>query len=269
MLARLLTLPPPIGTQTDSGPRAAREDETMARLAVSDEGCAAFPGLRIAAVVVTDFDGRSPWPELEARLAGLEASAAGAGDLLAGGADDPHIAAWHAAYRKFGTNPRRQRPSAEALRRRLARSGALPRINPAVDCYNLVSASSGVPAGAFDLGRVSGDIVIRFADGSEEFTPLGEPGAVEHPNPGEVIYTDDAGVLTRHWNHRDAERTKVTADSTQIVFLLETVDDAAFGATLDGAAELLASLLRDRARSVVTHQVTAGDATLPTLKPAR
>ena len=84
--------------------------------------------------------------------------------------------------------------------------------------------------------------MVRFADGSESFTPLGEPGTIEHPHPGEVIYTDAAGVLTRHWNHRDADRTKVTADSEQIVFLLETVDAGAFGETLHAAMKSLAGL---------------------------
>lgn len=237
----------------------------MTRLEVAREVGQAFPGLQITAVVASGFDGRRPWPELEAQLAALEAGASGrpAGDP----ADDPHIAAWQAAYRTFGTNPRRARPSAEALRRRLSRSGKLPRINPAVDCYNLVSATYGVPAGAFDLGRVRGDIVVRFADGSESFTPLGEPDIVEHPRPGEVIYADAGGVLTRHWNHRDADRTKVTAGSEQIVFLLETVDAGAFGEPLHTAMKSLARLVSDRSRSVIVHQITATDPVIGALVP--
>lgn len=254
----------------------------MTRLTVSGQVCTAFPGLRISAVAVSGFHSGSSWAEpagrenpnelndldnLDARFTALQARA---GELPADGAgDDPHLAAWRAAYRAFGTNPRRQRPSAEALLRRLARTGQLPRINPAVDCYNLVSASFAVPAGAFDLGQVSGDIMVRFADGSETFTPLGEPGTTENPHPGEVIYTDGAGVLTRHWNHRDADRTKVTAGSERIVFLLETVDDAAFGTRLDDARKLLTTLLWARADSVIVHELTASDPTVPDLLPAR
>jgi DNA/RNA-binding domain of Phe-tRNA-synthetase-like protein len=235
----------------------------MTRLVVADEVVQAFGGLRITAIVAAGFDGRGPWPELDERFAALEAAGA---PVPAG--DDPHIAAWHAAYRAFGTNPRRQRPSAEALLRRLARDGRLPRINPAVDCYNLVSASCRVPAGAFDLGHVAGDIVIRRADGSEAFTPLGEPGTTENPHPGEVVYTDDAGVLTRHWNHRDADRTKVTEASQQILFLLETVDAAAFGATLDAAADSLTGLLASRCRSLAGYQVTPASPATPDLDAA-
>jgi DNA/RNA-binding domain of Phe-tRNA-synthetase-like protein len=50
--------------------------------------------------------------------------------------------------------------------RRLAKKGALPRINPAVDSYNAVSVRHGLPAAAFDLDHVTGEVVIRPADGT-------------------------------------------------------------------------------------------------------
>jgi len=228
--------------------------EAMTHLSVADAVCTAFPHLRIDAIVAEGFSGREPWPEVAERLGRLEADAA-AGQVMPA-QDDPHIASWRAAYRAFGTNPKRERPSVEALRRRLARSARLPRINAAVDCYNLVSVTTGVPAGAFDLRQVKGDITIGLAVGSEEFTPLGEPHTTEHPRPGEVIYADAEGVLTRHWNHRDAERTKVTGDSEDIVFLLETVDAPAFGAALDAATASLTALLLSRARSVNVRRLT-------------
>jgi DNA/RNA-binding domain of Phe-tRNA-synthetase-like protein len=236
----------------------------MTRLIVADEVCAAFPDLRIDVLVADGFSGNAPWPEVEVRLAALESSAA-AGAPARDGEDDPHIAAWYSAYRAFGTNPRRERPSVDALRRRLARSGRLPRINPAVDCYNLVSVSFGVPAGAFDLSAAEGDITVRFADGSEPFTPLGEPGKLEYPHLGEVIYTDAIGVLTRHWNHRDADRTKVTADSDRIAFILETVAATPFGTDLDAAANSLSALLVDRSDSLEIHRITAADPAAPLL----
>jgi DNA/RNA-binding domain of Phe-tRNA-synthetase-like protein len=227
----------------------------MTELRVSGALGQAFPGLRIAAVVARGFDGHEPWPEVDAELAALE-KAVGNGDTRPAGDGDPHIAAWYAAYRAFGTNPKRERPSVDALRRRLARTARLPRINAAVDCYNLVSVSHGVPAGAFDLDAVHGDIVVGFAAGHEEFTPLGEPGTIEHPRPGEVIYTDQTSVLTRHWNHRDAERTKVTPRSGDIVFVLETTESGAFGPAVDAAAADLAARAATRSRQVSTQWLT-------------
>ncbi|MER5616209.1 phenylalanine--tRNA ligase beta subunit-related protein [Streptomyces sp. NPDC002215] len=202
----------------------------------------AFPDTLIALVTATGLRGREPWPDTAAALEGLER---GLADGVWQPADeaDPRIEAWHTAYRSFGTNPRRVRPSVDALGRRFAKRGALPRINPAVDSYNAVSVRHGLPAGAFDLDRVTGDIGIRYADGSEDFTPLGEPEAVENPKPGEIVYADAGGVLTRHWNHRDAHRTRVTEDSDRVVFVLETLRATHDGDLVGVAAQELRGLL--------------------------
>jgi DNA/RNA-binding domain of Phe-tRNA-synthetase-like protein len=173
--------------------------------------------------------------------------------------EEAHITSWREAYRSFGSNPKRQRPSVDALRRRLARSGRMPRITPLVDVYNLVSATYAVPAGAFDMDQIDGDVEVRFAKGDEEFTPLGEPDMAENPNHGEVIYHDAAGVLTRHWNHRDADRTKVTQESTRVVFMLETTDITVFGDIVRYSAADLSERLKGRASAVHLHELTIAE----------
>ncbi|WP_236244057.1 B3/4 domain-containing protein [Streptomyces sp. CC210A] len=214
----------------------------------------AFPDTLIALVTATGLRGHEPWRETSAALEDLERRLAD-GSWRPADETDPRIEAWHTAYRSFGTNPRRIRPSVDALGRRLAKRGALPRINPAVDAYNAVSVRHGLPAGAFDLDHVSGAVDIRHADGSESFTPLGEPGTTEVPKPGEVVYADTAGVLTRHWNHRDAHRTRVTEDSTRVTFLLETLHAARDGALLTTAAQELRALLAPHADRTTLHHV--------------
>ncbi|WP_030339816.1 B3/4 domain-containing protein [Streptomyces sp. NRRL S-1022] len=214
----------------------------------------AFPGTLIALVTATGLRGHEPWPHTAAALAELEQQQAD-GTWQPADETDPRIDAWHTAYRAFGTNPRRVRPSVDALGRRLAKKGSLPRINPAVDSYNAVSVRHGLPAGAFDLDRVSGDVDIRYADGTESFTPLGEPGTVEHPRPGEIIYADAAGVLTRHWNHRDAHRTRVTADSARVAFVLETLHADRDAGLLKAAAEELQGLLAPHAARTAVHHL--------------
>ncbi|MEV6057211.1 phenylalanine--tRNA ligase beta subunit-related protein [Streptomyces sp. NPDC052107] len=215
----------------------------------------AFPGTLIALVVATGLRGHEPWPHTAAAVEDLE-------QRLADGAwqpaddTDPRIEAWHSAYRSFGTNPRRIRPSVDALGRRLAKKGSLPRINPAVDSYNSVSVRHGLPAGAFDVAHVTGDVDIRYADGTESFTPLGEPGTVENPKPGEVVYADTAGVLTRHWNHRDAHRTRVTEDSAHVAFVLETLRADRDGDLLKVAADELQGLLAPHADRTAVHYLS-------------
>ncbi|WP_327658747.1 MULTISPECIES: B3/B4 domain-containing protein [unclassified Streptomyces] len=220
----------------------------------------AFPDTLIAVVTATGLRGHEPWPETVTALDDLERELAD-GSWQPADESDPRIEAWHTAYRSFGTNPRRIRPSVDALGRRMAKKGALPRINPAVDTYNAVSVRHGLPAGAFDLDHVTGDVVeIRYADGTEEFTPLGEPDTVENPKPGEIIYADTTGVLTRHWNHRDAHRTCVTEDSTRVAFLMETVRADRDGHLLKEAAEELRDLLAAHAEQVTVEYVAGSQA---------
>ncbi|MFG2121524.1 B3/4 domain-containing protein [Streptomyces sp. NPDC048710] len=215
----------------------------------------AFPDTLIALVTVTGLRGRDPWPHTATVLEQLEQQLAD-GTWHPADECDPRIEAWHTAYRSFGSNPRRVRPSVDALGRRLAKRGSLPRINPAVDSYNAVSVRHGLPSGAFDLDHVTGDIDIRPADGTETFTPLGEPGTVENPKPGEIIYADTTGVLTRHWNHRDAHRTRVTEDSTHVAFVLETLHATRDGDLLKVAADELQGLLAPHSEQSAVHYLS-------------
>lgn len=128
--------------------------------------------------------------------------------------------------------------------------GRLPRVSGAVDAYNLVSVTHGLPAGAFDLGSLRGDVQIRLGREGDVFSPLGEPDTVESPGHGEVVYADDRSVLTRCWNHRDADRTKVTASSREVVFMLETLNAERYGQALADATEQLAGLVTAHASSV-------------------
>ncbi|MEW2515583.1 phenylalanine--tRNA ligase beta subunit-related protein [Streptomyces sp. NPDC046870] len=215
----------------------------------------AFPDTLIAVVTATGLRGHEPWPATTAALEELERQLAD-GVWQPADESDPRIEAWHTAYRSFGTNPRRIRPSVDALGRRFAKKGTLPRINPAVDSYNAVSVRHGLPAGAFDLDHVTGDVDIRHTDGGETFTPLGEPGTIEHPGPGEVVYTDATDVLTRHWNHRDAHRTRVTEDSTHVAFVLETLHAARDGHLLKAAADELRDLLAPHTDRTQVHHLS-------------
>ncbi|MFC8898016.1 B3/B4 domain-containing protein [Streptomyces cinereoruber] len=214
----------------------------------------AFPGALVAVVTATGLRGREPWPRTAAAQEDLERRLAD-GTWRPADETDPRIEAWHTAYRSFGTNPRRVRPSVDALGRRLAKKGALPRINPAVDSYNTVSVRHGLPAGAFDLDHVTGDVEIRHAEGTETFTPLGEPDTTENPKPGEIVYIDTTDVLTRHWNHRDAHRTRVTEDSTRVAFVLETLNATRDGHLLATAADELRDLLAEHSTRTAVHHL--------------
>ena len=203
-----------------------------------DEAVAALrPDYRALLLAV---DGIVPGPSDAASaslLQAAEAAAVGAGAVE----EQPHVAAWREAYRAFGAKPQRTRNSLEALLRR-APSG-LPRVNRLTDVYNAVSVLHGVPVGGEDLDRYVGPPALRRATGEEPFdTVAGGDPVVEQPEPGEVVWCDDAGVTCRRWNWRQARRTALTEQTTSALFILDALapldDDALAAAGDDLAAHL-------------------------------
>ncbi len=62
-------------------------------------------------------------------------------------------------YRSIGVDPTRNRPSSEALIRRLIKSKELYRVNSLVDTINYCSLSYMLPLGLYDLDRIRGEAV--------------------------------------------------------------------------------------------------------------
>ena len=170
-------------------------------------------------------DGIVPGPGDQESDALLQAAQASARQALNGRAaeDLPHVAAWRQAYRAFGAKPQRTRNSLEALLRR-AESG-LPRVNRLTDYYNAVSVLHQIPLGGEDLTRYTGPPRLVRATGDEPFGTVADGLAVtEHPDPGEVVWCDEAGVTCRRWNWRQARRTQLRDDTTTALFILDALD---------------------------------------------
>jgi DNA/RNA-binding domain of Phe-tRNA-synthetase-like protein len=133
----------------------------------------------------------------------------------------PSLSAWRGAFRGFGVEPTKYRSAAEALLRRLTKKGDIPSINALVDAYNLVSIRYAVPMAAFDTRQLNGSLTIRFADGSEWFTAHDEPEAV-HPEPGEVIFVDETGLIfARRWCWKQSLQSTTGLDTTTAIITVE------------------------------------------------
>ena len=155
----------------------------------------------------------------------------------------PHVAAWREAYRAFGAKPQRTRNSLEALLRRAA--GGLPRVNRLTDLYNAVSVLHQVPLGGEDLTRYTGPPRLVRATGEEPFDTVADGAPViEHPDPGEVVWCDDAGVTCRRWNWRQARRTQLADDTSSALFILDALAPMDEEAVHTAADDLAAHLAR-------------------------
>lgn len=182
--------------------------------------------------------------------------------------DLPHVDAWREAYRAFGAKPQRTRNSLEALLRRTA--SGFPRVNPLTDLYNAVSVVHQLPIGGEDLAAYAGAPRLLRATGDEPFdtTADGDP-VVEHPDQGEVVWCDDAGVTCRRWNWRQGRRTRLTADTTSALFILDALEPMS-DAALAAAGDELVDHLRRRGPDlrIATRVVTAGTTVTTARVPA-
>lgn len=193
----------------------------------------------LSLVVTGAQNGPSPdW--IKERLA---AACAGAVTGPAWGAD--HLAAWQDAYRAFGAKPQRTPCSAEALRKRAAKDGAMASINAVVDLYNAASIAYAIPVGGEDIAAYAGNPLLTIATGDEPFETMkdGAP-AIEHADKGEVVWRDDKGVTCRRWNWRQGPRTRITEETRDMWFVIERLDPMPIEALHEAGEALANGLLR-------------------------
>lgn len=153
---------------------------------------------------------------------------------------ETYLKSFRDVHKMVGRSARTEIAAPEALLRLLLRRGQLPRINPLVDIYNLVSAESRLALGAHDTSHVTGNVALKITDGTETFVPLGAEVPEALP-AGEYAYCDEDEVICR-LEVRQCDKSKVTNTTTECMFFLHgsplhSVD------TLDRAAESLWALV--------------------------
>lgn len=126
------------------------------------------------------------------------------------------------AYRDFfwrvGIDPTKNRPAAEALIRRILGGRTIPSINTLVDAYNLASIKTEIALAAFDADKLKGDLLMRFAEKGEEFLGIG----MEKPmllQGGEIVVSDGEKLVAMY-PYRDADSTKITEKTKNVVLLV-------------------------------------------------
>ncbi|MBU0458808.1 hypothetical protein KJ652_04775 [Patescibacteria group bacterium] len=178
-----------------------------------------YPNLAIGVIVVKNADNSGSFPEVTEMLRSEEARIRNTIDLETF-REHPNLAALQEAHRKFGSNPNKFAPSAQALVKRVLKGGQLPSINPLVDIYNVISMRYVVCAGAEDTDKCEGDIRLDYADGTESFALIGTDEE-DPPDEGELVYKDDRGVICRKLNWREGDRTRTDEGTKNAVVVIE------------------------------------------------
>jgi DNA/RNA-binding domain of Phe-tRNA-synthetase-like protein len=119
---------------------------------------------------------------------------------------------------KIGIDPTKSRPAAEALVRRILAGKQIPTINTFVDTYNLASIKSEVALAAFDEDKVNGELTMRFASKNEQFLGIGMRKPVVLT--GKEVVVSDAQRLLALYPHRDADHSKITENTHNVLTLV-------------------------------------------------
>lgn len=124
------------------------------------------------------------------------------------------------AYKAFGRDPGRYRVSSEALLRRVRRSDELYHINSVVDVNNLISVTSGLSVGSYDLDKIKGDITLRKANAGEGYDGIGKK-FLDMENM--LMLVDDEGLFGSSTS--DSTRTMVTDKTTDVLVVIYCFED--------------------------------------------
>lgn len=172
-----------------------------------------FPNFRRVVVLAENIDNHGEHPELVSLLRAAEEKARS--EELAAFPDLPRLTIWLEAFRALGINPKKHPPSVINMIKRVRSGKNLPYINSLVAIFNCLSLTNLLSCGGDDLSVVKGDLALTIADGSEIYSPLGQPEVREHPGPGEVIYMDTATkeIFCRAWCWKNGDVSKLTENT--------------------------------------------------------
>ena len=194
------------------------------KIEVAPEVFALFPDYVRHVLVARGADNSKEPPEL-AELLLEEQRRVREDDMFADVKEHPLIASWRDAFQAFGVNPNKCPPSIANLIKRVRGGKDLPYVNSLVAIFNIVSMRHVLPAGGDDLDSVKGGISLTFAQGSENYTPLGSPDQREHPAPGEIVLLDTGSeeVFCRAWCWKNGDVSKIEAGTSNVAINIDAL----------------------------------------------
>lgn len=151
------------------------------------------------------------------------------------------IRVWREAFSASGWSPSRYPASVEALVKRVARSGEMPRILPLVDLANLTALTYLVPVGTHDVISLSQiPLEVRRATPTDVFEPIGSDQTLETPETGEIVYACANDIRTRRWVWRQSRTALIRQESTHVLFPIDGFADTT-NRRIEAAADFLKS----------------------------
>ncbi len=162
----------------------------------------------------------------------------------------PIIRAYRDFYWRIGIDPTKQRPSSEALLRRILQNKNIPSINNVVDAGNMASLITLISIGLYDSESIEGDITFRLSKKNEHFTPIG--GQKTLINEGQPVLADNKRII-HLYPHRDSSETMITQKTKNVIVLSLGVPNINKNSVND-ALETTLKLISKYAKGIVSQK---------------
>lgn len=216
----------------------------------------AFPEIKIGVAVIEGVTIRERDDELDLLKGQVEEMVRARSVPLA---ERPRIKEMRALHKRFGSDPRSRKPSAEALLKRVSDpKKGLYTINTVVDAYNLSSIEAELPMAAYDLDTLKLPVILRFAREGDQFRGMGQL-EYESVTTGELIYADGLSVCCRAYNYRDGDRTKVSLSTKNLLLFVDAGATASREEVSDTLDKLIERILRFNGGGVTSREVLGHD----------
>ena len=193
----------------------------MSSLRIAPELQSTFPGLgvvqlRMRGLTVKGFD-----PSLESLKREVQERVRRRIVSLEEVKTQPIFRAYRDFFWRVGIDPTKVRPAGEALTRRVLGGRDLPRLNTAVDAYNLVSIETSIAVAAFDMGAVREDaLLMRRAAKAEQFRGIGMDSPELLTGVEVVIEDQESRKLVAVYPYRDSDDSKITERTKDVLFMM-------------------------------------------------
>ncbi|EFK96919.1 hypothetical protein LDC_1048, partial [sediment metagenome] len=171
-----------------------------------------YPDLKIGLILIKNFPNQRRVSALESLLRGIFAQRSK--ELKNIDIDTiPEVNHWNMAYNKAGLDFKEISPNIRTTLKKIQSFTEITHINPLLDLANFYALKYFLSIHAIDLNWICGDLRLAYTTGDEPFREINSIEVVKSA-PDEVAYLDQGGIIARHFNFRECERTRIT-DRTQ------------------------------------------------------
>jgi len=201
----------------------AKETPSDSLIIIDKEVRKKFPGLKVGAAIIKGVNVQKKNPELEKLKKEMLPDIKKKAEAII--VESKKLRDYEKLYKETGVDLSKRKPSPLAMLKRLADGKDLYSVNTIVDAYNLVVLKHTMSIGAFDFNQLKLPVYLKFSEVGEKFIAIGEdkPSMLKQ---GELIYANDELVFTRDLNYKDADKTKVTDKTKDIVVYVDGTESA-------------------------------------------